>query len=375
MNRLIIYAIISVVAFITLLCAFLLPQPSTVISFVVLTSKINFSCQGRCIDFHDPTMLCQCDPKCPSQGDCCPDYQKICIENLSCRNRCNVKYSVEFPCQCNYMCELAKNCCDDYSQYCFSGNISDDEILTVSSKAWSADDQRIGIELDFGINATKFCRNISNDIYVKSQYIALQELYPYYERNTSVNESNDLLRDQQINLFISNVTSTKTMAVVQAFLASKGVVPKDIKGFKTQLNAVWFGFYKRNGALSSSGAEHVLIGEVSGDTVKGLHSWVRYCTEEKGGNITFLEMKNNTFLGNSVYLSAISFKWDGALKSLDSMFFGTSPAFDLAVFTLCFYARPNTNCTIKLNDALVPIRTRIMNYNDNVYVETAYPIN
>lgn len=38
---------------------------------------------------------------------------------------------------------------------------------------------------------------------------------------------------------------------------------------------------------------------------------------------------------------ALQYRWDGHLKSIGSTFMGSSPEFDLALYTLCYKARPD----------------------------------
>ncbi len=47
--------------------------------------------------------------------------------------------------------------------------------------------------------------------------------------------------------------------------------------FRTYLNELWFGTYNRGAPNSSSGFEHVFMGEIDSDNeVKGYHNWIKY---------------------------------------------------------------------------------------------------
>lgn len=65
--------------------------------------------------------------------------------------------------------------------------------------------------------------------------------------------------------------------------------------------------------------------------------------------------------------------WDQYPKPVTGFFVGTSPAFDLAVYTLCFYVRPNKKCKILINNHIVNIKTHTIQYNGKTFVGTAYP--
>ena len=59
---------------------------------------------------------------------------------------------------------------------------------------------------------------------------------------------------------------------------------------------MWFGQYSRGGTTaSSSGFEHVFIGEIDVDKVGGFHQWVRFYDEENKGS-----PENLQFYGNYV---------------------------------------------------------------------------
>ena len=68
--------------------------------------------------------------------------------------------------------------------------------------------------------------------------------------------------------------------------------------FKEYLRTIWMGLYDRgDGVESTSGLEHVFLGEVDGDKIQGFHSWIRFYLEEQNGNLNYLGYINNMKLG------------------------------------------------------------------------------
>ena len=103
--------------------------------------------------------LCQCNSKCKDFGDCCMDYEEVCLKSCKglCRNGEQVKrenvvgfeiflrnicsvthanlqfyllslhftfypgYNPSLDCQCNNKCGFYGNCCDDYKEVCNNG--------------------------------------------------------------------------------------------------------------------------------------------------------------------------------------------------------------------------------------------------------------
>ena len=55
-------------------------------------------------------------------GECCSDYQSVCLEN-SCYNKCeNAAYDPTRSCQCDPQCARFNECCEDKSLYCISSD-------------------------------------------------------------------------------------------------------------------------------------------------------------------------------------------------------------------------------------------------------------
>ncbi len=74
---------------------------------------------------------------------------------------------------------------------------------------------------------------------------------------------------------------------------------------------------------------------------------------------------------------SVQFSWNGQLKDVSSMFIGTSPEFELALYTLCFLAGQEENF-VQVGDYEVKIKVyRIKSkYGDKVgsaYPEVSHP--
>lgn len=55
------------------------------------------------------------------------------------------------------------------------------------------------------------------------------------------------------------------------------------------------------------------------------------------------------------------------------MFVGTSPEFELALYTICYFARPGKTCNVKLNSRDVRIKTHFFTRNGKRYIASAFP--
>ncbi len=64
--------------------------------------------------------------------------------------------------------------------------------------------------------------------------------------------------------------------------------------------------------------------------------------------------------------------WHGKLKKQASFFMGTSPEFDISIYTLCILTRTNRNCNLEINNAQVSIRTYDVSHYPGLQVATAF---
>ena len=65
--------------------------------------------------------------------------------------------------------------------------------------------------------------------------------------------------------------------------------------------------------------------------------------------------------------------WKDQYKRIGSLFVGTSPEYDMAVYTLCFLSRPGGKCYISQEGSERSITTYTMNGISPKTVGTAYP--
>ncbi|NXL76201.1 ENDUC protein, partial [Leptocoma aspasia] len=69
---------------------------------------------------------------------------------------------------------------------------------------------------------------------------------------------------------------------------------------------------------------------------------------------------------------SLRFRWDGHSKARGSLLVGSSPELDLALFTLCFLARPDSQCHISLGGEAATIQT--YTWDKQRLVASAYPL-
>jgi poly(U)-specific endoribonuclease len=66
------------------------------------------------------------------------------------------------------------------------------------------------------------------------------------------------------------------------------------------------------------------------------------------------------------------FTWNSMAKCYGSMTVGTSPELEMALYTICFYARPEAKCKMSINNVPLLIQTFPLIYKSKTYVGTSY---
>ncbi|XP_067048373.1 uridylate-specific endoribonuclease C-like [Acropora muricata] len=167
------------------------------------------------------------------------------------------------------------------------------------------------------------------------------------------------------------------------YLQNNGIVDKNKKldDFKGTLQQAWFGTYTKKGSgKAHSGFEHVFLGDLAKKDFKGFHNWYQFHLEQMAGQV--LNPTYAAFHGSTqpAFISGLSFTWRTATKKAkagSSMFVGTSPAFDLALFTVCFIALQGKPCSCNIGRSRITIQTFAAKASPTspALIATAYPAN
>jgi hypothetical protein len=111
-----------------------------------------------------------------------------------------------------------------------------------------------------------------------------------YAAATGVVESVDAVELAENVRFLNLIMDTAVMQYVHQYLLAKKITKAvDRATFISELNALWFGLYKRKVANDSSGFEHVFVGEITDNTGKGKEN------EVIGEIISVCEFPNQCF--------------------------------------------------------------------------------
>ncbi|BHF82764.1 hypothetical protein SprV_0802590300 [Sparganum proliferum] len=165
------------------------------------------------------------------------------------------------------------------------------------------------------------------------RFIALKECFlPSLLDEDGNNPEKERLQEA----FLESVIQTDVMMEAKRFLAKRHLAPSDQSSFKSFLRTLWFSPYKRGKRENSCGFEHVFLGERRGKKVFGLHYWLTFYLREKSGEINYLGHSKQSRNPISA-LYTVAFRWDEIfMKNFDRFLVGTSPEFDMALYTVVF---------------------------------------
>lgn len=64
----------------------------------------------------------------------------------------------------------------------------------------------------------------------------------------------------------------------------------------------------------------------------------------------------------------------GNKRKMSTIFIGTTPELEVALYTLCFFARPNKRCNVSFTKLKFSIQTYVLHSNNKKFVASAFPV-
>ncbi|XP_046832097.1 endoribonuclease CG2145-like isoform X2 [Vespa crabro] len=242
------------------------------------------------------------------------------------------------------------------------------ENITVSYQGWIKGD-------NITDNAPKPLLRVSSNVSSHPTIKKLNNLFDNYELDISKTEVVTREESAEEDEFIDALASSDIITSVMNFLATKGYFAMNPQTYKTVLKSIWFHPYSRiKGSIGSSGFEHVFLVEKKKDnSIVGLHNWIYFAKQESLNNLNYLGYGRKVLLDNKAALAKLHFNYKEQYKA-STMFIGTLPELDMAVYTLCFYARPNAKCRISFAGHKFNIQTYTWQRNNENFVGAAFPL-
>nr|CAG4649264.1 EOG090X04MD [Scapholeberis mucronata]SVE93564.1 EOG090X04MD [Scapholeberis mucronata] len=264
-------------------------------------------------------------------------------------------------------------------------NVTDAELMTISQELHQNDANAVnGIVLNLqsttksGVTTDKaplaLFSQLPSDALNGPTIKALLALFDNYDSNCLNTEVVTAQEQAENTAFLDAILATTVMQKAHQFLSSRGWVSSDVATFKEYLRQIWMGNYNRGGGFeSSSGFEHIFLGELDGTTIQGYHGWIKYYLDELAGKVNYLGYISKTNLGVSSLIE-IPMSWNGVFKPINSISVAGSPEIELALATICFITRPNVRCPLAGADG-TPYAYQTYTYTSKgkTFVGSAYP--
>ncbi|CAH8436133.1 unnamed protein product [Schistosoma rodhaini] len=164
-----------------------------------------------------------------------------------------------------------------------------------------------------------------------AKFIALLD---NYNPQVGVTEIVTVEQNREEDDFINELLKTKVMKMTYDFLVKKQKISGKMGDFGRFLKDLWFKRYKRRRTGDSSAFEHIFVGEHKKFIMLGLHNWIQFYLKEKKNDINYYGWKKSSCHEQLISIEYIDEnKYN---KPLGSVFIGSSPEFDIAIYTVTF---------------------------------------
>ncbi|XP_065371027.1 endoribonuclease CG2145-like [Calliphora vicina] len=207
--------------------------------------------------------------------------------------------------------------------------------------------------------------------------LLLRRLYDNYELFTYQNEDITSEEREEEMDFLKAILDTAIMKQTMEFLKSKDVVTNNTDSHLELLKTLWFYPYSRkpgDKVLSSTGFEHVFLGEIRKKTVLGLHNWVYFSDQERLGHMDYKGYIEKESLAEGYqYIVTFRSQFYNKSKPYNGIFVGTSPELEMSLYTVCFVLRGGKSCPVQLGDLKFKIVTWPLVQDGKKTIGSAYP--
>ncbi|KAK9809373.1 hypothetical protein WJX73_009632 [Symbiochloris irregularis] len=268
-----------------------------------------------------------------------------------------------------------------------------DQLSQACQRLWDSDHTRLTPGQDYAIDLQEGKRSsdnrdtasrplfsfVSDSIWQRPTYRLFHALLDNYHREAGSAEHFTTQQQQEVDSFLTAVIDSAPMRFVHQELSRMDRANPDPHAFKQQLHQMWFSTYRRVVDNDSSGFEHVFVGETEEGHTKGFHNWVQFWLQERAGQVNYLghllprrrgEGLEQT--GPDERIVNIQFGWGGDIKPVSTMLVGTSPEFEMALYTLCFCAGQQENF-VQLGPYHVKIRCYSIHSKYGNKIGSAFP--
>nr|XP_012149082.1 PREDICTED: poly(U)-specific endoribonuclease homolog [Megachile rotundata]XP_012149083.1 PREDICTED: poly(U)-specific endoribonuclease homolog [Megachile rotundata]XP_012149084.1 PREDICTED: poly(U)-specific endoribonuclease homolog [Megachile rotundata]XP_012149085.1 PREDICTED: poly(U)-specific endoribonuclease homolog [Megachile rotundata]XP_012149087.1 PREDICTED: poly(U)-specific endoribonuclease homolog [Megachile rotundata]XP_012149088.1 PREDICTED: poly(U)-specific endoribonuclease homol len=198
-----------------------------------------------------------------------------------------------------------------------------------------------------------------------------RSLYDSYEHDfrKKINRTVELRKME--DLLIDTFLHTNVMSTAMNWLADRGFIDPDDFERKDVLRRIWFTMFSG----STCGFERVFASENYETAIIGVQDWIYFENQESLNRIDYMGYVDKLDLGNSSSsLVKLNFQMNGIIRPNATIFVGTLPELEMALYTICFYARSNSLCPVMLGKTQFNIYTHSFIYFGNEVIDLGLPM-
>ncbi|XP_012217822.1 endoribonuclease CG2145 isoform X2 [Linepithema humile] len=254
--------------------------------------------------------------------------------------------------------------------------ISNDEVKKLSESLFEADKNNaykyITVNLQgetkedgTGDDASLPLLDVKSEAYEIPTVKSVLALHDNYEIDVKTKEIVTPEERKEETELLDKFLETDVFKAAMKFLVDKGFIPNDEYEFKDTMRRIWFSQFQRvEGEPSSSGFEAVFVAEKLDSYMIGPQNWIYYAKQEAQKNLDYRGYMKDVKLGDKGEAIKIrsAFNMPDTKHAITTLLVGLSPELEMALYTLCFYVRPNDVCPISLGGKDVNLVSTRFNY-------------
>ncbi|KZC07378.1 Poly(U)-specific endoribonuclease like protein [Dufourea novaeangliae] len=197
-----------------------------------------------------------------------------------------------------------------------------------------------------------------------------QALYDSYEHDSQKKFNRTQEIREHENLLMDTFLNTNVMASAMQWLADREFIDPDDFERKDVLRRIWFTMFSG----STCGFERIFESENYGTAIIGAQDWLYFEKQEAKKRINYMGYVDKLNLGTTASLLKLNFEMDGLVRPNATIFVGTMPELEMSLYTICFYARPNSLCPVSLGGTKFNIYTHSFTYYGNEVIDLGLPV-
>ncbi|XP_016904867.1 uncharacterized protein LOC107993132 isoform X2 [Apis cerana] len=263
----------------------------------------------------------------------------------------------------------------------FFYKISDDELFKISEELFAKSSRNIYKFIKLNLQTKVTSLNVTDEakeslFKIESKLLdypsiyVTRSLYNSYEYDFRKKLNRTLETRKQENLLIDAFLNTNEMTIAMQWLADHGFIDPDDFERKDVLRRIWFTIFSG----STCGFERVFASENYGTAIIGVQDWIYFEYLESLKRIDYMGYVDKLDFGNSASLLKLNFQIDGIVRSNVTIFVGTLPELEMALYTICFYARSNNLCPVSFGGTKFNIYTHSFIHFGNEVIDLGLPI-